>query len=47
VEIEEVARFVSVLAGEDGAWFNGAVIDFSGGEFQSLYDALIYSERWS
>lgn len=45
VTIDEVANFVSVLAGEEGAWFNGAVIDFSGGEFQSLYDALIYSER--
>ncbi len=45
VDIEEVADFVTVLAGPKGGWFNGAVIDFTGGEFQSLYDALIFSER--
>lgn len=45
VRIEEVAQFVSVLASERGKWFNGAVIDYTGGEFQSLYDALIHPAR--
>lgn len=45
VTIDEVARFVTVLASDAGEWFNGAVIDFTGGEFQSLYDALIHPER--
>ncbi len=39
VSLEEVARFVSVLAGDAGAWFNGAVIDFTGGEPFGYYDA--------
>ncbi|CAN0587035.1 unnamed protein product, partial [Laminaria digitata] len=43
--IVEVAPVVSVLASERGKWFNGAVIDYTGGEFQSLYDALIHPAR--
>jgi NAD(P)-dependent dehydrogenase (short-subunit alcohol dehydrogenase family) len=43
--LEEVARFVSVLAGDDARWFNGATIDFTGAQAQSLFDALIYPER--
>lgn len=39
--LEEVARFVAVLAGEDAAWFNGATIDFTGGEVQGHFDALL------
>ena len=38
---DEVARFVSVLAGESAAWFNGATIDFTGGETQALMECLI------
>lgn len=38
---DEVARFVSVLAGEAAAWFNGATIDFTGGETQALMECLI------
>jgi NAD(P)-dependent dehydrogenase (short-subunit alcohol dehydrogenase family) len=38
---DEVGRFVSVLAGEAGAWFNGATIDFTGGEFQGLMNVLL------
>ena len=41
VTLEEVARFVSVLAGDAGAWFNGAVIDFTGGEPLGYYDAAV------
>lgn len=42
--LEEVARFVTVLAGEEGAWFNGATIDFTGGEVQSLYDLVVHPD---
>ncbi len=45
VTLDEVARFVSVLAGDDAAWFNGATIDFTGGQTQSLFDALMYPTR--
>lgn len=41
VTLEEVGRFVSVLAGDAGAWFNGAVIDFTGGEPFGYYDAAV------
>ncbi len=43
--VEEVARFVAVLAGDDARWFNGATIDFTGGQTQSLFDALVYPPR--
>lgn len=43
-KLERITARIS-LAGEDGGWFNGAVIDVTGGEFQSLYDALILPER--
>ncbi len=45
VAVEEVARFVSVLAGEAGAWFNGAAIDFTGGEALGHYNALVQGQR--
>jgi len=38
---DEVGQFVSVLAGDRGAWFNGATIDFTGGEFQGLMNVLL------
>jgi NAD(P)-dependent dehydrogenase (short-subunit alcohol dehydrogenase family) len=41
--VEEVARFVSVLTGEDAAWFNGATIDFSGGMTLKLMDLVLNS----
>ncbi len=43
--IDEVARLVSVLAGPSAGWFNGATIDFTGAEVQSLFDALVYPDR--
>lgn len=43
--VEEVARFVAVLAGDAAAWFNGATIDFTGGETQGLMNALIFPEE--
>jgi NAD(P)-dependent dehydrogenase (short-subunit alcohol dehydrogenase family) len=39
--VEEVGDFVSVLAGDRGAWFNGAVIDFTGGQMNSVYQLLM------
>jgi NAD(P)-dependent dehydrogenase (short-subunit alcohol dehydrogenase family) len=45
VTLDEVARFVAVLAGDDARWFNGATIDFTGAQTQSLFDALLHPER--
>jgi len=44
-EMDEVARLVSFLAGPHASWFNGATIDFTGAEVQSLFDAMVYPER--
>jgi NAD(P)-dependent dehydrogenase (short-subunit alcohol dehydrogenase family) len=41
---DEVGRLVSVLAGPAGGWFNGATIDFTGGEFQGLMNVLLEKE---
>lgn len=42
---EEVGRFVGVLASDAGRWFNGATIDFTGAQAQSLFDALLHPTR--
>ncbi|MCY1030123.1 SDR family oxidoreductase [Corallococcus sp. BB11-1] len=39
--VEEVARFVSVLTGDEAGWFNGATIDFSGGMTLRLMDLVL------
>jgi NAD(P)-dependent dehydrogenase (short-subunit alcohol dehydrogenase family) len=39
--VQEVARFVSVLLGEDVDWFNGATIDFTGGMTLRLLDLVL------
>ncbi|WP_223765392.1 SDR family NAD(P)-dependent oxidoreductase [Corallococcus sp. AS-1-6] len=39
--LDEVARFVTVLAGDDAAWFNGATIDFTGGMTLKLLDLVL------
>jgi NAD(P)-dependent dehydrogenase (short-subunit alcohol dehydrogenase family) len=39
--VEEVAGFVSLLAGDRAEWFNGATIDFTGGMTQSLLDLVL------
>jgi NAD(P)-dependent dehydrogenase (short-subunit alcohol dehydrogenase family) len=44
-QLEEVARFVSYLAGPSATRFNGATIDFTGGESQGLFDALMHGPR--
>ena len=41
IELDDVGRFVSVLAGERATWFNGAVIDFTGGQMNSVYQFLM------
>ena len=38
---EEVGSLVATLAGESCGWFNGATIDFTGGEFQGLMNVLL------
>lgn len=38
---DEVAQFVSVLAGDASARFNGATIDFTGGESQGFFDVIM------
>jgi NAD(P)-dependent dehydrogenase (short-subunit alcohol dehydrogenase family) len=38
---EEVGQLVSLLAGDRCSWFNGATIDFTGGEFQGLMNVLL------
>lgn len=43
--VDEVAAFVSVLCAPEGRWFNGATIDFTGAQAQSLFDALLYPPR--
>ncbi|RKH32981.1 SDR family oxidoreductase [Corallococcus praedator] len=39
--VEEVARFVSVLTGDEAGWFNGATIDFTGGMTLRLLDLVL------
>lgn len=41
VRTEEVGDFVSVLAGPAGSWFNGAIIDMTGGQMVAVYDVLM------
>ena len=43
--VEEVARFVTVLAGDAGEWFNGATIDYSGGLTLGLAGLLLDLDR--
>jgi enoyl-[acyl-carrier-protein] reductase (NADH) len=39
--MDEVAAFVSVLAMDAGAWFNSAIIDFTGGQMHAVYQLLM------
>jgi NAD(P)-dependent dehydrogenase (short-subunit alcohol dehydrogenase family) len=39
--VEEVARFVSVLTGDEARWFNGATIDYTGGMTLRLLDLIL------
>ena len=41
IELDEVARFVSVLASDSGAWFNSAIIDMTGGQMHGVYQQLM------
>ncbi len=40
----EVAQFVTLLLRPEAHWFNGATIDFTGGQSQSLLNCLLYDE---
>jgi NAD(P)-dependent dehydrogenase (short-subunit alcohol dehydrogenase family) len=39
--VEEVARFIPLLLGDEASWFNGATIDFTGGMMLRLLDLLL------
>lgn len=39
--LDEVAGVVSMLARSEGAWFNGATIDYTGGMTQRLFDIVL------
>src|SRR5262249_41781059 len=39
--LKEVADLVSLLTSDRTDWFNGAILDFTGSEFQSTVDHLI------
>lgn len=43
LELEEVARFISVLCEDASSWFNGATIDFTGGMTHHLLD-IVFNE---
>ena len=40
----EVGQFVTLLLRPEAHWFNGATIDFTGGQSQSLLNCLLYNE---
>jgi NAD(P)-dependent dehydrogenase (short-subunit alcohol dehydrogenase family) len=42
VTLEEVGDLVALLAGDELSWFNGATLDFTGGEIQSLWDYIVH-----
>lgn len=44
LQMQEVADFVDHLAGPEARWFNGATIDFNGGEPLTFFDALMHPE---
>lgn len=44
LDLQEVADFVDHLAGPEARWFNGATIDFNGGEPLTFFDALMHPE---
>jgi NAD(P)-dependent dehydrogenase (short-subunit alcohol dehydrogenase family) len=41
---EDVGRIVSVLARDEGEWFNGATIDYTGGMTLRLLDIILQPE---
>ena len=43
--VEEVGRFVSLLAGDATEWFNSATIDFTGGMTHSLLGTVLNQEE--
>lgn len=45
LQIEEVGELIALLAGEEMGWFNGATLDFTGGETQSLWDYIVHQNN--
>jgi NAD(P)-dependent dehydrogenase (short-subunit alcohol dehydrogenase family) len=43
--LDEVAAFIAVLCDDAASWFNGATIDFTGGQTYGLFDAMVYPSR--
>ena len=43
--VEEVARYVATLVGDESEWFNGATIDFTGGMTLRLLDLVLNEPR--
>jgi NAD(P)-dependent dehydrogenase (short-subunit alcohol dehydrogenase family) len=43
--VEEVARFLSHLAGDGGEWFTAATIDLSGGQTGALLDRIFNPDK--
>ncbi len=41
LQIEQVGELIALLAGDEMSWFNGATIDYTGGETQSLWDHIV------
>jgi enoyl-[acyl-carrier-protein] reductase (NADH) len=39
--VDEVAKLVLLLTTDALSWFNGATIDFTGGEFQGVLDSML------
>jgi NAD(P)-dependent dehydrogenase (short-subunit alcohol dehydrogenase family) len=44
LDLQGVADFVDHLAGPEARWFNGATIDFTGGEPLTFFDALMHPD---
>ncbi|MBM4398583.1 MAG: SDR family oxidoreductase [Deltaproteobacteria bacterium] len=44
--VEEVARFLSYLAGPGGEWFNAGMVDLTGGQSGALLDDVFYRKEW-
>lgn len=42
VHLDEVGELIALLAGDQLSWFNGATLDFTGGETQSLWDYIVH-----
>ncbi len=44
VTAEEVGSLIALLCGDAAQWFNGATLDYTGGQARNLLDAAIYTD---